>query len=95
MGEGGTWKDRLRQQLCTIPEPMPGMPLVEIAGQNRVLIENHQGVCCYDRDQIRVRVSYGEIIVTGSHLELARMSREAVVIKGRIASVGLHREGCV
>ena len=95
MGEGGTWKDRLRQQLSTVPEPVPGMPLVEIAGQNRVLIENHRGVCCYGREQVRVRVSYGEIAVTGCYLELARMSREAVVITGRIDSVSLHRKGDV
>ena len=92
MGESGTWKERLRKQLGAIPEPVPGMPLVEIAGQNRVLIENHRGVCCYGREEIRIRVSYGEIAVTGCHLELARMRREAVVITGRIEAVRLHRE---
>ena len=92
MGEGATWKDKLRQQLAQSPEPIPGMPLVEIAGQGRVLIENHRGVCCYGREQIRIRVSFGEISVTGCRLELARMSREAVVITGRIDTVSLHRE---
>lgn len=92
MGEGGTWKERLRQQLSGVPEPVPGMPLVEIAGQCRVLIENHRGVTCYGRDQIRIRVHYGEVEVTGCNLELARMSREAVVITGRIQCVRLLRE---
>lgn len=92
MGEGGTWKEKLRQQLSTMPEPLPGMPLVEITGQNRVLIENHRGVCCYGQEKIRVRVSYGEITVAGCRLELTRMSREAVVITGRIDCVSLHRE---
>ncbi len=92
MGEGGTWKEKLRRQLSQMPEPVPGMPLVELAGQNRVLIENHRGVCCYGREQIRIRVSYGEIAVDGYGLELARMSREAVVITGRIDCISLHRE---
>ena len=92
MGEGGTWKEKLRQQLSAMPEPVPGMPLVEIAGQNRVLIENHRGVCCYGRERIRIRVSYGEIGVSGCNLELARMSRETVVITWRIDCISLHRE---
>lgn len=92
MGEGRLWKEKLRQQLSAMPEPVPGMPLVEIAGQSRVLIENHRGVCCYGREQIRIRVTYGEISVTGSRLELSRMSKETVVITGRIDCVSLHRE---
>ena len=92
MGTDGTWKERLLQQLSALPEPIPGMPLVEIAGQGRVLIENHRGVCCYGREEIRIRVNYGEITVRGCGLTLSRMSREAVVIKGRIDCVRLHRE---
>lgn len=92
MGEGGTWKEKLRQQMSRNPEPVPGMPLVEIGGYRRVLIENHQGVCCYGTELIRIRVNYGEISVTGHSLSLARMSREAVVITGIIHCVSLHRE---
>lgn len=92
MGEGETWKERLRRQLSAIPEPVPGMPLVEIAGQCRVLIENHRGVTCYGRELIRIRVNYGEVAVAGCNLQLARMSRETVVITGHIHCVSLHRE---
>ena len=92
MGNSGNWREQLREYMARSPEPVPGMPLVEIAGQGRVLIENHRGVCCCGREQMRIRVSYGEIAVSGHRLELARMSREAVVITGRIDSVTLHRE---
>lgn len=93
MRDGGKWTEKLRQQIAQIPEPVPGLPLVEIAGQSRVLIENHRGVCCYGREEIRVRVNYGQIAVTGCRLELARMNRETVVVTGHIDSVTLHREG--
>ena len=93
MSDGGTWKERVRQQITRSSEPMPGLPLVEIAGQGRVLIENHRGVCCYGREEIRVKVRFGHISVSGSHLELARMSRETLVITGHIENVTLHREG--
>lgn len=89
MGRNGDWMQRLRDQVALDAQTLPGVPLVEIAGQNRVLIENHLGVCGYGREQICVRVKYGQVSVRGCGLELARMSREQVVITGRIEAVCL------
>lgn len=94
MGERGKWMEKISRQLEQASEPVPGVPLVEISGQSRVLIENHRGVCGYGRDRICVRVSYGEISVCGCGLELARMSREQVVIIGRIDEIRLIRRNC-
>lgn len=91
MAERGKWKQKIKQQMELSTEPVPGLPLVEISGQSRVLIENHRGVSGYGREQIRIRVQYGEISVRGCNLELARMSREQLVITGRIDCVSLHR----
>ena len=90
MGEGAKWVEKLRHQMAMSPEPMPGLPLVEIAGHSRVLIENHRGVIGYSREEIRVRVNYGEIAVSGSCLELNRMSRELLVITGNVSCVSLR-----
>ena len=68
---------------------VPGMPLIEIYGQERVLIENHQGVTQYGEDRIRIRVKYGDICVSGCDLELARMSKCQLVITGSIRNVSL------
>lgn len=73
--------------------PLPGLPLVEISGQDRVLIENHLGVTQYGRESISVRVKFGQIRVSGCDLELARMTKEQLVITGRIDGVSLYR-GC-
>lgn len=73
--------------------PLPGLPLVELSGQNRVLIENHLGVTQYGRESISVRVKFGQIRVSGCDLELARMTKEQLVITGRIDGVSLYR-GC-
>lgn len=91
MAERGKWKQRITQQIELSSEPVPRVPLVEISGQSRVLIENHHGVSGYGREQICIRVQYGEISVRGCNLELARMSREQLVITGRIDCVSLHR----
>lgn len=72
-------------------ESLPGQVLVEITGENRVLIENHRGVREYSRERIGVNVSYGILQVCGSCLELRCMSRENLVICGRIDGVTLMR----
>lgn len=77
-----------------LTEPTPGDPLIEIVADRRVLIENHCGVTVYGGKEIRVKVSYGMVCVQGKRLELARMSKQQLVITGCLDSVSLLRGGC-
>ena len=63
------------------------------AGDRRVLIENHGGVTQYSAERIGVRVSYGTVCIMGCGLELKQMTKERLVIAGRIDSVNLIRRG--
>ena len=74
-------------------ESMPGVPVVEIAGTNRVLIEHHGGVTEYGCHQIRVKVKYGTVCICGDGLKLTRMSRQQLIVSGRICAVTLERTG--
>ena len=74
-------------------ESVLGMPLVEIAGERRVLIEHHCGVTQYGRCRICVRVKYGIITIVGESLELTRMTGSQIIITGRIDGVQLERGG--
>ena len=75
-----------------LPEtPLPGIPVVELAGDRRVLIEGHCGVSEYSRDRIGFKVAYGLVCVTGCGLELARMTKERLVIRGKIDHVYIQR----
>ena len=60
------------------------LPIVELVGQSRLLIENHQGVLSYSNNEIQIKVCYGCVIVTGEKLQLMEMSRVKLVICGRI-----------
>mgnify|MGYP002456976651 CR=1 FL=1 len=73
--------------------PRRGQPIVEIAGDRRVLIENHFGVKEYSREKIGVKVKYGLVCVCGCNLELIRMTKEQLIISGRIDAVTLIRRG--
>ena len=72
-------------------ECAPGAPLVEIVEDRRVLIENHRGVVNYTCNEICVKVSYGQICVLGSYLQLARMTKHQLVITGQIEGLTLNR----
>lgn len=72
-------------------EPLPGQSLLELTGDRQVLIENHRGVTQYSRERIGVKVSYGELLVSGRCLELARMSQGQLVVSGAVDSIQLCR----
>lgn len=93
MGKGRFFFEKLAEEVDLPMEQLPGQPVVELAGDRRVLIENHYGVKAYGREKIIVKVKYGCVCVCGCGLELLRMTREQLVIRGRIDGVTLQRRG--
>ena len=85
--------EALAHSMDLTTEPIPGKPLVEIVGDQSVLIENHCGVVSYCTQQVTVRTKQGCIVVCGSGLVLKRMSKEQLCIFGKIANVQLMGRG--
>ena len=83
--------ERITHAADLTTEPQPKIPLVEIAGYKRVLIENHHGVSQYSCNEICVHVDYGSIYICGEKLDLACMSKDQLIITGMIESVRLFR----
>ena len=88
------------QQGRWIEQLMNGMDLsgevsvdsvVELVADRRVLIEHHRGIQTYARDCICVKVKFGTVLIQGCGMEIARMTKEQMVICGRIDSVTLQR----
>ena len=73
-------------------EPLPGLPLVEIIGDCRVLIERHMGVTEYGKEKIVVKAKCTQICVCGTEMELIKMTNSLLVIKGTIFSVNIIKE---
>ena len=61
--------------------------LLELYGNERVLIEEHRGILGYGTGEIRVGTSYGMAIIEGTELRLCCMSRSQLVIRGKIGAV--------
>ena len=91
MKDGRHWLDRLAEDWDLPGENSPGQPVVELAGDRRILIEHHKGVIQYGTEQICVKVAYGTVKILGFGMELARMTKDQLVITGQIDSVTLCR----
>ena len=85
------WIERLAEGMDLVGEPLPGQPVVELLGEHRILIEHHFGVTQYCTDKVCVKVAYGTVTVSGNCLEIRRMTKEQLVIIGRIDQINLHR----
>ena len=91
MAQGGEWLQHLADRVQLESEALPGLPILELAGDRRILIERHSGVIEYGAERICVRVSYGTVAVNGCGLELIRMTHQQLVIAGRVDSVCIQR----
>ena len=85
--------ERMLSSSGTSPVSLPGITIIEIAGFQRVLVENHCGVIAYGTCEIRIRTNYGCISISGRKLNLAIITRERLVITGEIDGLSLHKGG--
>ena len=67
------------------------LPVAELAGDERVLIERHRSIARYSREEIAVDMAYGQLCIRGRALELTQLSREQLVIGGKIDSLCVQR----
>jgi len=93
MGEKKRIFDQLSAAADLQDESLPGVPLVEIAGYRRVLVEHHMGVTQYSTESVCLKVKFGSIRVSGCDLVISKMSKDQLIISGTIESVSVFR-GC-
>lgn len=91
MGKRRYYFENLLERDSMHQEAVPNLPIVEIAGERRVLVENHHGVAAYGSERILVKVNFGSVCICGCNLEMIHMTKNQLVISGRIDSVGLQR----
>ena len=65
----------------------PRQLIVEIAGNNRILVENYKRIVNYTPDNIRVNVHFGCIAITGKRLSISKMTEDQMFISGLIDSI--------
>ena len=88
--KGSIW-EKIMDHADLPGEPVPGLSVVELSGDRRLLIENHGGILEYGPCCIRIRMKYGVLLVQGDGMTLCQISRNQLVIRGRIRMLELCR----
>ena len=91
MGRRGDFFQRMAERPDAAVQGLLKLPIIELASDSRVLVENHFGIKAYCREKIMVNVKFGHICICGSNLQVLKMTREQLVICGKIGGVSLHR----
>lgn len=89
--ERGTVIERLARVLDLPPEVVFNFPKTTLIGNVQVLVENHQGLLAYDPHTMRVRTAQGELVISGSGLQIGSILPRELVVDGRILHVELRR----
>ncbi len=93
MSRGKRILEQMRFTQEVPPEASPGLSIVEMLGDSRVLIEKHMGMQGYSENEICVKVKKGILAVCGASLTLAKMSKDQLVITGRIECIRFISRG--
>ena len=72
-------------------EAIPLLPIIEIAGDQRALIEHHLGVVQFSPEKIGIRVKDGEIRGGSCNLSRRHMAKCRLAITGHIEGLTLVR----
>ena len=72
-------------------EALPGVPLLELSGEDRIWIENHICVAGYTENEVCVRVCYGVLQIKGDKLSLSCVRKDRLLICGCINCILIIR----
>jgi sporulation protein YqfC len=94
MKQRKSWTQVLVKKVEQEGESVPLQPILELCGDRRIWIENHQGVREYSMERISVAVRFGQLVLCGEGLRLKKMQGNVLVVSGKIESITVRR-GCV
>ena len=84
-------KEKINTMLDLPKDIIINVPRVTIVGFQDFLIENYKSIIEYELDKIRVNTNEGIILLTGEKLYIIELSKESILIKGKINSVEFVR----
>lgn len=85
------WKQRVMAHMRQFKDAIPLQPIMELCGDRRILVENHQGIKRYSPEQIAISVRFGQITICGTGLHINKMEGQMLVITGLIESIFVER----
>ena len=79
----GEWMEKMRGNFLA-EDPNPNLPHVEVAGDRRVLVENHNGILEYSDTVMRIALGGMELCIAGENMDLCVLTLHELTIEGKI-----------
>lgn len=89
--ERATVAQRMVKMLELPSDVVLNLPKTTLIGGVQVFVENHAGLLSYGPGEIRIRTVQGEIVITGTGLQIGSILPRELVVDGRISHVELRR----
>ncbi len=78
--------ERIRR--AEIPQELVfGWPRSVLLGDEKLIVEQHQGIFTCTEQEVIVKTVCGLLVITGENLSLSRYSRDDLVVFGKIAKL--------
>ena len=92
MGEVFALLDALKQ--ADVPmELVLGWPRAVLLGDEKLVVEQHQGVYACTEQEIVLKTLCGHLVVNGERLSLTRFDRDGLVVFGKIRKLCYRPKG--
>lgn len=83
-----------RFKRADIPQELVfGWPRSVLLGDEKLIVEQHQGIYACTEREIMVRTKSGMLVISGEKLSLSRYSREDLVVFGKIEKLSYRPGG--
>ena len=85
-----TWRSILKraaQRLDLPTDIAAGLPAIRLCGFSECSMDCHRAILAYEPDEIVIRLNIGTVTVRGSGLEVCRMHRDQLCIRGAISDL--------
>ncbi len=74
--------------LLEIPQDIVlDLPRITMLGNKQLLVENHKGIIEYTGVLVRIKLSQGELAITGSDLVIGNFQAEQLLVEGTLTDI--------
>lgn len=70
-----------------------GWPRSVLLGDEKLIVEQHQGVYACTQEEIILKTSCGHLVIAGQRLSLSRYDRDGLVVFGKIEKLSYRPKG--
>ncbi|MBU9722502.1 MULTISPECIES: sporulation protein YqfC [Bacillaceae] len=88
-----TIRQWMTEQMDLPADVMMDLPRVTLIGNFHIYIENHKGLIRFTQEELRLRLTEGELLVVGRDFVIKNILPEEILLEGVIVDIRFIKEG--